>query len=141
LRQRDGPARLPPAAAVGGPRHLIRHAPPAAGRLRTFPAGRVPHRSADRHGKRPLSPFRRALMLALALALVGCTGLAAPTPTPTIPVVPTATPATPDPQGTAATFLEAWQAGDYGGMYSLLSPLSQDAISQSDFQARYEAVA
>ena len=43
--------------------------------------------------------------------------------------------------GTAATFLEAWQAGDYAGMYSLLSPLSQDAISQSDFQARYEAVA
>src|SRR6185295_9449580 len=64
-----------------------------------------------------------------------------PHPTPTIPAVPTATPGTPDPQGTAATFLEAWQAGDYAGMYSLLSPLSQDAISQSDFQARYEAVA
>jgi penicillin-binding protein 2 len=48
---------------------------------------------------------------------------------------------TPDPQGTAATFLEAWVTGDYAGMYSLLSPLSRDAISLRDFQARYETVA
>ncbi len=77
----------------------------------------------------------------LALVLVSCTGLGSATQTPTVPAAPTATPVTPDPQGTAATFLEAWQAGDYAGMYSLLSPLSQDANSPSDFQARYEAVA
>ena len=51
------------------------------------------------------------------------------------------TPQTPDPQGTAATFLDLWQQGDYAGMYTLLSPLSQDAISLTDFEARYAATA
>ncbi len=62
----------------------------------------------------------------------------APQPLPTqTPVPPTSTLSTPDPQGTAATFLSAWQSGDFAGMYSLLSPLSQAAINFEDFQARY----
>lgn len=72
--------------------------------------------------------------------LSACTGLGPP-PTVTPPPPPTSTPDTPDPGGTALTFLEDWQTGDYAGMYSLLSPLSRDAISLNDFQARYEAVA
>ena len=61
-----------------------------------------------------------------------------PQPLPTqTPVPPTSTLNTPDPQGTAATFLAAWQSGDYAGMYSLLSPLSQAAVSFEEFQARY----
>ena len=39
----------------------------------------------------------------------------------------------PGPAGTAATFLKP--AGrDYAGMYSLLSPLSQDAVKPADFR-------
>jgi len=53
----------------------------------------------------------------------------------------TPTPATPDPTLTAQTFLEAWQINDYAGMYSLLSPLSHDAVSLEEFSARYESVA
>jgi penicillin-binding protein 2 len=87
-----------------------------------------------------LTSARRGWLL-LAFVLVSCTGLGGPTSTPTLLVPATATPTTPDPQGTAATFLEAWQAGDYAGMYSLLSPLSQDAVNPANFQARYEAVA
>jgi penicillin-binding protein 2 len=77
--------------------------------------------------------------LACGLWLAACAGLGAlPTVTP---LPPTATLDTPSPEGTAAAFLGAWQTGDYAGMYSLLSPLSQDAISPTDFQARYESIA
>lgn len=84
---------------------------------------------------------RRTLLALASLAmLAGCTSLGPP---PTVTPLPTATATagTPDPQGTATTFLEAWQAGDFAGMYSLLSPLSQAAISLADFQTRYEDLA
>ncbi|MFQ5408592.1 MAG: penicillin-binding transpeptidase domain-containing protein [Anaerolineales bacterium] len=62
-------------------------------------------------------------------------------PTPSEPApVPTHT-APPNPEGTAAAFLDAWVAADYAGMYSLLSPLSQAAITLEDFVARYEEAA
>ena len=65
-----------------------------------------------------------------------------PQPLPTeTPLPPTSTLNTPDPQGTAATFLTARQSGDYAGMYSLLSPLSQAAVDFQDFQARYAELA
>jgi penicillin-binding protein 2 len=87
----------------------------------------------------PASALRLALLLALALS--ACTSLQTlPTITPPPTLAPTTTPVTPDPAGTAETFLQAWTQGDYSGMYSLLSPLSQDAINRDDFQARYEAV-
>ncbi len=82
----------------------------------------------------------RRLLLALVLVLTACAPVFGTPPTITPPPTPTATPNTPDPHGTAATFLELWESGDYAGMYSLLSPLSQDAISPTDFQARYESV-
>jgi penicillin-binding protein 2 len=75
-----------------------------------------------------------------AAFLAACAGLGA-TPTLTPPPPPSPTLNTPDPKGTADAFLDAWQAGDYAGMYSLLSPLSQDAISFEAFQARYETAA
>jgi len=78
-----------------------------------------------------------ALSLALAL-LSACAG--APAGVTPATIAPTATPSTPDPQGTAQAFLDAWQRGDYAGMYSLLSPLSRDALSAADFQARYQSV-
>lgn len=89
----------------------------------------------------PVRLLRWALLLTLALSACGPIGfLPAPTVTPAPTVPPTLTPVTPDPAGTALTFLEAWRQSDYGGMYSLLSPLSQDAINADDFRARYEGV-
>jgi penicillin-binding protein 2 len=71
---------------------------------------------------------------ALGIVLTACTA----NTTPSLPPTPLIN--TPDPQGTAAAYLEAWARDDYPGMYSLLSPLSQDALSLTDFQARYETV-
>ncbi len=79
-------------------------------------------------------------LLGFGIWLSACTGLGPP-PTVTPLPPPTATPDTPDVEGVATTFLEDWQKGDYAGMYSYLSPLSQDAISQAQFQARYDSVA
>lgn len=78
-------------------------------------------------------------VVAILSLLTAC--VAAPPTTTFTPLPPTPTLPTPAPQGTAQAFLEAWGRGDYAGMYSLLSPLSQDAISPADFQARYESAA
>ena len=85
-------------------------------------------------GFRTLS--KRSLLL-LALLLTACDSLSfSPTPLPSTPTL-----TTPDPRGVAGIFLQKWEKGDYAGMYSLLSPLSHDAISLDDFQARYTGVA
>src|SRR5262249_17776875 len=81
------------------------------------------------------------LSLFLYLLLSACAGLNSPLPTATLPVPPSATPNTPDPAGTPATFLHPRHPGDYNGMYSLLSPLSQAATSLADFTQRYQDVA
>lgn len=44
-----------------------------------------------------------------------------------------------DPDGVALTFLNAWEAGDYEGMYSLLSANSQAEFSVDDFVKIYES--
>jgi penicillin-binding protein 2 len=99
---------------------------------------------------RPFARLSRALRGLLAfiphpsslipLFLAACTALG-PTSTPSALPPASATPLTPDPQGTAHTFLDLWQQGDYAGMYTLLSPLSQDSISLDDFADRYAATA
>ena len=38
----------------------------------------------------------------------------------------------------AQTFLSAWQAADYGAMYSLITPNSRDAFGPEAFTAQYE---
>lgn len=89
--------------------------------------------------RKPARALRLALLLVFALSACG---LLEPLPTlvPPATATPSATPVTPDPEGTAVTFLDAWSKGDYSGMYSLLTPLSQDAINRDDFEARYVAV-
>ncbi len=83
--------------------------------------------------------LKLGLQVCLALSLASCSALALPaTVTPAPTAAPSPTPVTPSPEGAAAAFLEAWTQGDYAGMYSLLSPLSQDAVSLADFEARYE---
>ncbi len=82
----------------------------------------------------------------MALLLVSCSSPSAITSTiqshtPTaIPPTPTLTPTPlpPSPEATAATFLNAWQAGDYAAMYALLSPPSQAALDAESFTTRYQ---
>jgi penicillin-binding protein 2 len=86
-----------------------------------------------------------AILLLVILLLVGCSSSpdltatappATPTSTPVPP--PTPTPVPPSPDATAATFLAAWEAGDYGTMYARLSPASQAAIDGEGFARRYQ---
>ena len=47
------------------------------------------------------------------------------------------TPEPPSPGTTAALFLDHWAKGDYGAMYTLVSPTSQAVIDGEAFAARY----
>src|SRR5579859_2796642 len=94
-----------------------------------------------RRRPRHLSLFlAKRLSLFLSLFFTACSGLTPPLPNTSLPPTLGVTANTPDPEGTAATFLDAWHRGDFVGMYSLLSPLSQDATSLADFKARYQAL-
>jgi penicillin-binding protein 2 len=46
----------------------------------------------------------------------------------------------PTPESAARAFLDGWQSKDFPKMYSLLSTLSRDAMSEADFKAFYEDV-
>src|SRR5688572_28644784 len=50
---------------------------------------------------------------------------------------PTPTPNLGDPDGVANAFLSAWVAGNYEGMYSLLSPTSQTEYTLEQFTEIY----
>ncbi len=74
------------------------------------------------------------------LILTACSNGATPTATPTEAGLPTpvvGVTKTPDSQEAAQAFLDAWKSADYAGMYAMLSPTSQDAISNDDFVALY----
>ncbi|MBN1310621.1 MAG: hypothetical protein JXB30_04310 [Anaerolineae bacterium] len=66
-----------------------------------------------------------------------------PNPEPAEPPGPTLTPTPPldQPEGVAQTFLNAWMAGDYAGMYSLLSPNSQATNTLEEFTDTYTSTA
>ncbi|MEK7785432.1 MAG: NTF2-like N-terminal transpeptidase domain-containing protein, partial [Chloroflexota bacterium] len=83
--------------------------------------------------------LKRPLYFVFLTLLAAC-GLVSPPPTvtPTLPGPVVSTSLPPNPEGTAGAFLKAWQERDYVGMYSLLTPLSQAAISQEDFVNRYK---
>ena len=88
------------------------------------------------------------LALLLAVVLASC---ASETTTPG--VIPTVSPTStlaepevqttraPDPQVTAQAYLDDWKAEDYASMYSMLTPISQDAISAEEFEKFYRDVA
>ncbi len=46
----------------------------------------------------------------------------------------------PTPESAARAFLDGWQSKDFAKMYSLLSQLSRDAMSETDFEAFYKDV-
>ncbi|MCJ7569298.1 MAG: hypothetical protein MUO58_17415 [Anaerolineales bacterium] len=84
------------------------------------------------------------LFLILAMLISSC-GLFRPTDpgsigTPTLPDPLQTTESAPDPDSAARYFLDTWKAGDYAGMYALLSPLTQDGLSEDDFTARVHEI-
>jgi penicillin-binding protein 2 len=84
------------------------------------------------------------LLLPFVVLITACTGNGngptASTPTEGLPEPAQTTEAAPDPDDAARQFLNAWEAGDYGGMYALLSPLTRDGLSQEQFTQRYSDV-
>ena len=60
------------------------------------------------------------------------------TPLPTNTPQPTAAPVQEDASGIGRAFFRAWEADDFLGMYSLLTPSSQSLVSAADFVQIYE---
>ena len=93
--------------------------------------------------------IRILLFVVLATLLVGCnqstpltpTSTVITVPTPTLPEPQVETTGVPDPEAIAKTYLDHWKAEEYPQMYALLTKVSQDAISEADFTARYQNVA
>lgn len=84
------------------------------------------------------------LFLIFAMLISSC-GLFNPTDpgsngTPTLPDPAQTTESAPDPDSAAQHFLDTWNAGDYAGMYALLSPLTRDGLSEEDFIGRLEEI-
>jgi penicillin-binding protein 2 len=82
----------------------------------------------------------RRLWLTVIILLAACRGPVSPAGDPT-PVPPTSTP-TPvpeTPEAVAAAFLTAWEQGDTGTMYALLSPAVRAAVPPDRFAARYQS--
>lgn len=48
--------------------------------------------------------------------------------------------AAPDPEAAARNFLDAWGAQDFVSMYGMLSPLTQDSLTEQAFTERYAEV-
>ncbi len=91
--------------------------------------------------------IRYWFLLLIILFVVGCSRSPESAANPT--VQPTGTLAepgvfktsVPDVKVTARTYLDAWKAEDYNTMYSLLTSVSKDAISQDEFTKHYRSIA
>jgi penicillin-binding protein 2 len=90
----------------------------------------------------------KILLVVFVFILIGCSQVATPvTPSP----VPTATrelgspgikvTSVPDIQPGVKAFLQAWKDEDYPKMYAMLTRLTQDAVTQADFEKRYRTTA
>jgi penicillin-binding protein 2 len=78
----------------------------------------------------------RSVAVVAVWLLAGCAPLEAPPATPTLPA-PTATPTPARPEDIAAVFFDAWQQGQYGRMYDVLSAQAQAATPRELFIRRY----
>lgn len=91
--------------------------------------------------------FKLFIMLFAVFLLVGCgldsETLVTPTITPTSTLGPVGviTTSVPDARPAARAYLDAWQADDYTSMYSMLTSISRDALSEEDFVDHYRSVA
>lgn len=83
----------------------------------------------------------RILAFVLTASVLGaCFPFVPGSPTSPAPQV-TPTPPLDQPEGVAQTFLNAWTAGDYSGMYSLLTPGRQAQYSLETFTNTYTSTA
>jgi penicillin-binding protein 2 len=91
---------------------------------------------------RPKTLVSRVILLAMLFLLISCNGAPTatiiPTSTPVPVFPPSPTPLPPSPDAVAATFLSAWEAGDYATMYGRLSPESLAAVDFDSFAQRYQ---
>lgn len=93
--------------------------------------------------------LRPLVFIVISLALFGCSQVRLPIPTSTNRVTPQSTlpepqvetTLVPDPREVAQIYLNHWKAEEYPAMYALLTKVSQDAISEEAFTARYKGVA
>jgi cell division protein FtsI/penicillin-binding protein 2 len=93
--------------------------------------------------------MRPLILVIMVFILLGCSqpSLIAPTstvttePTSTLPGPQVKTTDVPDPRLMAQSYLDHWKAEEYLAMYAMLTKVSQDAISEADFTARYQSVA
>ncbi len=93
--------------------------------------------------------IRLLVIITLCLILFGCSqpplpSISSPTkapPTATVPQPQVETTLVPDPRQTAQVYLNHWKGEEYSAMYAMLTTLSQDAIDEETFTARYKAVA
>lgn len=97
-------------------------------------------------------PGARRLLLGLVALLVlvstGCSPEAlfppttSPAPTPTrMQIAPNSNTRVPDVKAAARVYLDAWKAEDYRTMYSMLTSVSQAALSEEEFTNHYRGVA
>ena len=90
--------------------------------------------------------LQRSLVLLMLLFLAACSNQK-----PSIQPTPQATPSLPPPgkfttqapptEPAARAYLEAWSNEDYAKMYTLLTQVSIDALTEEEFSARYRNVA
>ena len=93
--------------------------------------------------------IRLLAILPILFILVGCSQAPLPNqpsptaamPTSTLPQPQVETTNVPDPRQTAQAYLNHWKAEEYPAMYAMLTKVSQDAISEEAFTARYKGVA
>ncbi len=93
--------------------------------------------------------IRLLFFFLMAFILIGCsqatpvvlTPTVAISPTPTLPGPQVETTTVPDPRVAAEAYLNNWKAEEYPAMYAMLTAVSQDAINEADFTARYQGVA
>ena len=85
--------------------------------------------------------MKRLAVSILAIWLVACTGgTDGSGATQVLPDPLVLTNSAPDPEIAARDFLESWRAQDYSAMYGMLSPLTQDSLTEQAFVERYEEI-
>jgi len=92
--------------------------------------------------------FQFSILILIAILITGCNAsdptvesTPSSTATPTLPQPEVNTTQAPDAAAAAQAYLVAWKAEDYAAMYGMLTPVSQDAISEEDFITRYREFA
>ena len=79
-------------------------------------------------------------VLVLLLTACGMPASSSPGSPTELPEPLILTDSAPDPEQAARDYLDAWKVRDYDNMYKMLSPLTQDGITQEAFAERYDEI-